>query len=251
MYARNYSQAEFRRWEKTMKSEKQNLPSASTLKRKRVDLDKARKYAFTNVWWNKTMRLRLACALTYICPISRRLLQEEVDAIIQEKAKIVPTAKNLSRERVKLLYAKDQLAQDGLDASHVTSKLHKIDSIIEEMKPAKVDVWAKLNERNRKRNVAEGSQAEILARSDKVKGSARTGNDPFARIKAVPTQIFETPSGEDGLVGPSTSPIKQQPSPHVIDGDGRSTNGHVTMETATTHNAGASSFDSLFDDIDI
>ena len=116
--------------------------------------------------------------------------------------------KNLIREKVELMNEKEQLSQSDADTSRLARKLNEIDSLIgEKTSSASLDIWSKLNERNRRMNVSEGSQAERIARTEKSKVSK---SNPFARIKAVSTHIFVTHGSDNKDMDP-TSPATTEP----------------------------------------
>jgi hypothetical protein len=115
---------------------------------------------------------------------------------------------------VELINKKEQMSQRGEDVSRLSAKIDELSGMIEEAATSNsLDSWTKLNERNRRKNLTEGSEAERVARTEKA-STSKSGLDPFARIKAVPTHVFVTPNAneEQSPVSPASA---GPPSPHA------------------------------------
>jgi hypothetical protein len=151
--------------------EKQRIPSLAEVDRHKRDLIEANNHVFTS---------------------------EEIDEIIREKQNSVPMPRNLAIEKLNLIAKMEEAETNGdFDAvMEYKSLINQID--MESADPnylalgnkepqKKVDIWARLNARNRKLNLQEGREAEKIAREQKLL-SQKTGKglNPFARIKVNP-----------------------------------------------------------------
>ena len=197
------TQSEFDRWLATMRHDKQRLPTHTEIQAASTALTEARQHVYTH---------------------------EEIDEIVRKKEQVYNVPKNLVMEKIELVAkwetAKAMAENEAPDADEFlkeearreADKLHQriqaisralgepssTDSPASESHPPRgnggADVWSELNERNRRKNLEEGSLAERLARQAQAKdahgspgGKSKRTADPFARIKSVPTHVFVTP----------------------------------------------------------
>lgn len=148
---------------------------------------------------------------------NRVLTSTEIDYMVNEKQKLGKVSVPLARQKLLLITEKEKAVEEDRhdEAAHIAAKLNRLESVASAEKNSSYsglstggqstkDVWAQLNERNRKINREEAARAERLAkleRADPTKDSKPA--DPFARIKAISTHNFSMPG--PGVVSPIES----------------------------------------------
>ncbi|KAI9144050.1 hypothetical protein BKA69DRAFT_1036404 [Paraphysoderma sedebokerense] len=134
----DFTMREFRRWKMTMETDKLRLPSKQAVLERKTIISRAINHVFTN---------------------------EEITAMLQLKKSIQQVPKNIASTKADLLRLKSaaQAQGDLEEANRLNEEISKLDLVSEERKRkvnAKLEVWSKLNERNRKINEIESRQAE-------------------------------------------------------------------------------------------
>lgn len=199
-----FTEQEFERWFKVMSVEKQRVISKNLVNQRQETLEQARTRAYT---------------------------EDEVSQMVAERQKHFSVPTNLAMKKVQLENELAHAREVG-DHESVQELSGKVQDIAYQMETGeqdkKVDVWAKLNERNRLKNLHDVSQAEQITRQERIgainetsrtKKSAATAAakfDPFARIKAAPTQIFTEQELLDKESGETTPMEDRRSSLHAI-----------------------------------
>ncbi|KAI3634357.1 hypothetical protein MIR68_007961 [Amoeboaphelidium protococcarum] len=248
------TQHEYDRWVAVMKSEKCRFQSEIEIQRLRDGIHEAVHHVFTD---------------------------EEINYMIQEKKKIAGESQNLLAEKVRLVALRDEADSMGqservielnVQIRQITEYLEDPDSsylsfqAYTEMKrdqvikpsPSKKDVWAQLNEKNRRKNMEEVSRAEEKLKKERYEKlmNGKGANDPFARIKSRSIMnVSPQPQIQNG-----TSADKQS----LIDSSAKGAGAGVLSPTAHTvvdaakangnHSqipAAASSFEEYLQEVDI
>jgi hypothetical protein len=125
-------------------------------------------------------------------------IQEEIDWIIAERKKVMPSTAVITRHD--MLLNADNLLQPG-EPSPVEQIEH--------------DKLRLLNQRNRLLNLKEADQAERIAREQRLKGKSGGNRDPFARIRGnrVEETKDEAPTPEEKLASPVLSDSRRSSLP--------------------------------------
>lgn len=186
------TESEYNRWVSTMKNEKQRFVSITEIDRLHEQLQSALNHTFTD---------------------------EEINFMVELKKKTFSVPRNLTMEKVNLLGLKAKAEEEGdtYEAERLENELKNIDEQLGDPRifdggDMNKDVWNSLNQRNRLKNLEEGSKAEKKARQERLEKqiSGRSKVDPFARIKSVPTHVFVTPGpGNEVKNGPSNDSTQE------------------------------------------
>ncbi|KAF9094928.1 RNA polymerase-associated protein rtf1 [Mortierella sp. AD031] len=157
-----FTEDEFRRFEIQLRSDKTDIPTQDHVERKRKDIDAAKAYALNDREVNEILEMKKQLKQGRLNPIVHRTILE------QQKM--------------------EQSTEDGaLEIEEQLQRLRDTEANQKDMRADKLDVWAALNERNRKLNKATGREAEgRFAQEKKLKGTTGKDIDPFARRKTVP-----------------------------------------------------------------
>ncbi|KAG0380377.1 hypothetical protein BGX24_008722 [Mortierella sp. AD032] len=163
-----FTEDEFRRFEIQLRSDKVEIPTQDHVERKRKDVDHAKSYVLNSNEVQDILELKKQLKQGRLNPIVHRTILEQ-------------------RKMDQGSNAEDNFEIDlqlqALKESELAQKDNRAD---------KLDVWAALNERNRKLNRSTGREAEgRFAQEKKLKGSGKNDIDPFARRKTVPRLIYE------------------------------------------------------------
>lgn len=160
------SKNEWERYEKTMKAEGEPLISLDQTKKRKKQLEKERTHIATNA---------------------------EIDLMIQKKNQFRKGPINSASEKIRLKneLANAELADDLEAIRSIRASLSKFDEADAQQqiaKEEKMEMFSKLNARNRLANFEEGREAEKIANQEKKqKGDAEY--DPFARRKTAPKHV--------------------------------------------------------------
>ncbi|KAG0213440.1 hypothetical protein BGX33_002884 [Mortierella sp. NVP41] len=162
-----FTEDEFRRFEIQLRSDKTDIPTQDHVERKRKDIDAAKAYALNDREVNEILEMKKQLKQGRLNPIVHRTILE------QQKM--------------------EQSTEDGaLEIEEQLQRLRDTEANQKDMRADKLDVWAALNERNRKLNKATGREAEgRFAQEKKLKGTTGKDIDPFARRKTVPRLVYE------------------------------------------------------------
>lgn len=177
--------------------------------------------------------------------------------MLKEKQEVLNLPKSWAREKAALLHKQEELTRDGVDAADVQYEIQRIDEVVKEsVASTKLDVWSKLNERNRKMNLTEGSQAEVIARESRIKTAGKANMDPFARIKVVPTHVFTTPGPANYTVAESPLDKSGETTPFAKETGGADVTllspAYERQDLTKAANTNADGvFDDLFAEVDI
>ncbi|KAF9585712.1 RNA polymerase-associated protein rtf1, partial [Lunasporangiospora selenospora] len=165
----SFSEDEFRRYEITLRNDKLDLATLEHVENKKQDIQAAKEYVLTSKEVEDIIEYKKQMKQGRLNPIvHRNILQQQMMVQSQEEAE----------ETVRRLQALKE-------AEHA----HK------DMRADKLDVWAKLNERNRNLNRTSGRQAEerqALEKKSKTGGNIMV--DPFARRKTTPRMYYDNMS---------------------------------------------------------
>ena len=161
-------ESEFTRWLRTMSAEHVPVPLFSEIQRVQKLLVSARSHIFTN---------------------------QEIDAMIQHRNQYFPVQRNLANRKLQLIASLQEAKTNGHQES-VSTLQRELDDVAqtisdrhsEKYDGSKAQLWAQLNERNRKKNLEDGRSAELRLREEKhqLQKQGKT-LDPFARIRAAET----------------------------------------------------------------
>ncbi|KAF9363730.1 hypothetical protein BGX34_003458 [Mortierella sp. NVP85] len=164
-----FTEDEFRRYESVMRAEKIDLVTQEHVENKRKDIDHAKEYVLTDKEVEAILELKRQMKQGRLNPIVHRTILEQ-----QKMAQSQEEAEETERRLQELKEA--ELAQKNSRSD-------------------KLDLWAKLNERNRTLNRTSGREAEgRMAQQKKQKGSGTRDLDPFARRKTVPKIFYDNVS---------------------------------------------------------
>ncbi|KAG0220490.1 hypothetical protein BGX31_010949 [Mortierella sp. GBA43] len=189
-----FTEDEFRRYESVLRSEKLDISTQDHVENKRKDIERAKEYVLTDKEVEAILELKRQMKQGRLNPIVHRTILEQ-----QKMAQTQEEAEETERRLQELKEA--ELAQRSLRSNN------------------KLDVWAKLNERNRNLNRSSGREAgERLAQQNKQKGPNMRDQDPFARRKTVPKIFYDnvsspaSPSNKDSGAS-SPTPGNSTPAP--------------------------------------
>ncbi|KAG0330549.1 RNA polymerase-associated protein rtf1 [Dissophora globulifera] len=195
----NFTEDEFRRYETVLRTEKLDIVTHDHVENKRKDIDHAKEYVLSDKEVEEIIELKKLMKQGRLNPIVHRTILEQ-QKMSQSHEEAEETERRLQELR------ESELAQRDLRSD-------------------KLDIWAKLNEKNRILNRSSGREAEgKQAMAKKQKGSTTRDVDPFARRKTTPRIFYDnmsvpgTPS-ENADSGASTpaagSPAIVLPTPTV------------------------------------
>lgn len=164
-----FTEDEFRRYESVLRAEKIDLVTQDHVENKRKDIDHAKEYVLSDKEVEAILELKRQMKQGRLNPVMHRTILEQ-----QMMAQSHEEAEETERRLQELKEA--ELAQKSLRSD-------------------KLDLWAKLNERNRNLNRTSGREAEgRMAQQKKEKGSSTRDVDPFARRKTVPKIFYDNVS---------------------------------------------------------
>ncbi|KAG0036655.1 RNA polymerase-associated protein rtf1 [Podila clonocystis] len=183
-----FTEDEFRRYEITLKNDGVDMVTLDHVENKRKDIQYAREYVLTTKDVEQILETKKEMKQGRLNPIVHRtILEQQKMSQSEEDA--------LETERRLLALKESELAQ-------------------RDMRADKLDVWAKLNERNRTINRKEGRQAEErLAAEKKTKGAVGKDVDPFARRKTMPRLVYDDISS--AAATPTSNPDSGTSSPQL------------------------------------
>ncbi|KAF9927900.1 RNA polymerase-associated protein rtf1 [Linnemannia zychae] len=162
-----FTEDEFRRFEIQLKSDKVDLPTQDHIERKRKDIEHAKAYVLN------------ATEVQEILEIKKQLKQGRLNPIVH---RTILEQKKMDQSN----------SEDAFEIDMQLQALKESELAQQDKRADKLDVWAQLNERNRKLNRSAGREAEgRTAQERKLKGTGKNEIDPFARRKTVPRMIYE------------------------------------------------------------
>eukprot|EP00842_Homolaphlyctis_polyrhiza_P005311 jgi/Hompol1/5781/HPOL_004689-RA len=162
-----FSEAEWHRYEQTLKVEKLPVPTHEHIRRKQLVLKRAREHIFTN---------------------------EEISEIIRRKKAFNKNPANVALERLRLQQKLDA-AIESKDQAQIDSLQKRISELAEaadqkfKSDTAHLELFDKLNEKRRENNFKYGREAEKTAMQQR-KQKGTTDYDPFARRKTAPMHVI-------------------------------------------------------------
>ncbi|KAF9192387.1 RNA polymerase-associated protein rtf1 [Haplosporangium sp. Z 767] len=164
----SFTSDEYRRFEITLRAEKVDMPTLDQVERKRKDIEHAKEYILSAKEVEEIIELKKQMKQGRLNPIVHRTIleQQKMTQSLEEAEETERQLRELRELRESELAQKDQRSE-------------------------KLDIWAKLNERNRKLNRTAGREAEERqAKEKKMKGMSGKDLDPFARRKTTPRLIY-------------------------------------------------------------
>ncbi|KAF9161976.1 RNA polymerase-associated protein rtf1 [Actinomortierella ambigua] len=163
-----FTHDEFRRFEVQMTQDKLEMVDIDQVERKKKDIQHARDYVMTDKEIEDMIALKRAMNQGKLNPIVHRNILEQQKSTFQTEEEIEEAERQLQQLRQQEVAAKDRRSDQ-------------------------LDVWARLNERNRTINRTEGRQAEgRQATARKQRSAAGKDNfDPFARLRTIPKMVHE------------------------------------------------------------
>ncbi|KAG0223312.1 hypothetical protein BGW42_005985 [Actinomortierella wolfii] len=163
-----FTQDEFRRFEAQSMQDKVDMVDVDHIERKKKDLQHARDYVMTDKEIEDMIALKRAMNQGKLNPIVHRNILEQQKSTLQTEEEIEEAERQLQQLRQQEIAARDRRADQ-------------------------LDVWARLNERNRTINRTEGRQAEERQASARKQRSAagKDNFDPFARLRTIPKMVHE------------------------------------------------------------
>jgi acetyl-CoA carboxylase beta subunit len=147
----------------TCKTEKISLPTKQAIKRKKEDLKEIKEHVFT---------------------------EDEITNMIQKKRElniVGNTTMEHFRLQNELEAAKFTGDQDKIE--ELEKQIEELDSLHEPSRTASADLIARLNAKNKEKDLQEGQKAELKALVIKRKQGV-SESDPFARRKTQPVHII-------------------------------------------------------------
>ncbi|KAF9407350.1 RNA polymerase-associated protein rtf1, partial [Podila epigama] len=186
-----FTEDEFRRYELTLRNDNIDLVTLDHVENKRKDIQHARDYVLSNKDVEDIIELKKQMNQGRLNPIVHRTILE------QQKM--------------------TQSEEDAEETERRLQALKEAEAAQRDLRSDKLDVWAKLNERNRTINRKEGRQAEErLAAEKRVKGVVGKDNvDPFARRKTVPRLVYDgvsSSAADTPTSNPDSGTSSPQPS---------------------------------------
>ncbi|CAG8599016.1 5147_t:CDS:10 [Diversispora eburnea] len=161
-----FDQSEFDRWIKTMKSQNISLPLKEEVLRKRKDIQDARGYV---------------------------LSEQDVESIVRKKQSLRGGEPiDLFTQKTTLVTQKNMAEAQGnfKEAQDCAARLNEIDKLIGvASRDTKQDTWARVNERNRLKNLEDSRLAEEIARQKK--------KAEVIPRKSVKTGFYDSPSHKE------------------------------------------------------
>ncbi|KAI1294995.1 RNA polymerase-associated protein rtf1 [Mortierella claussenii] len=190
----NFTEDEFRRFENVLKAEKSNMATMDHVENKRRDIEHAKEYVLT------------AAEVEEIIELKKQMKQGRLNPIVHRTI--------LEQQKM------SQSQEEAEETERRLRELKETEMAQRDMRSDKLDVWAKLNERNRTLNRSSGREAESKqAIQKKQKGTTSLRDlDPFARRKTTPRIFYDnmstpgTPS-ENPDSGTSTPSVAAASSP--------------------------------------
>ncbi|KAF9111028.1 RNA polymerase-associated protein rtf1 [Mortierella sp. AM989] len=192
----NFTEDEFRRYENVLKAEKADMVTMDHVEAKRKAIDNAKEYVLSSKEVEDIIELKKQMKQGRLNPIVHRTILEQ-----QKMSQSLEEAEETERRLQEL--KETELAQRDLRAD-------------------KLDIWAKLNERNRSMNRSSGREAEgKQAIKKKQEGTLARDIDPFARRKTTPRIFYDDLSAsatppENPDSGTSTPATGAAGSPLII-----------------------------------
>lgn len=190
-----FTEDEFRRYELTLRNDKVDLVTLEHVENKRKDIDHATHYTLSAKEVEDIIEYKKEMKQGRLNPIVHRTILEQ-QMSVQSREEAEETERRLQALK------ETELAQRDLRSD-------------------KLDVWAKLNERNRTLNRSSGREAEErLTKELRAKGTAGKDVDPFARRKTTPRLVYDmslpgTPS-ENADSGKSSPAIPAAATPTAV-----------------------------------
>ncbi|KAG0056435.1 RNA polymerase-associated protein rtf1 [Gryganskiella cystojenkinii] len=190
-----FTEEEFRRFEIVLRTDKTDMVTLEHVENKKKDLEHAANYTLSNKEVEDIIELKQQMKQGRLNPIVHRTILEQ-QMSLQSREEAEETERRLQELKQTELNQKDLRAD-------------------------KLDVWAKLNERNRNLNRTSGREAEErLTKVNRAKGTEGKDVDPFARRKTVPKMVYEmslpgTPS-EAADSGKSTPAVATPPAATAV-----------------------------------
>ncbi|KAF8935784.1 RNA polymerase-associated protein rtf1 [Dissophora ornata] len=194
----SFTEDEFRRYESVLRNEKIDIVAQDHVENKRKDVERAKEYVLTDKEVEDIIELKKQMKQGRLNPIVHRTILE------QQKM--------------------SQSLEEAEETERRLQELKETEMSQRDLRSDKLDVWAKLNERNRSLNRSSGREAEgRQAIAKKQKGSTLRDVDPFARRKTTPRIFYDmstprTPSenpDSNASTPPSGSPVVVIPVPTV------------------------------------
>ncbi|KAF9907244.1 RNA polymerase-associated protein rtf1 [Lobosporangium transversale] len=185
----NFTEDEFRRYESVLKAEKVDMATMDHVENKRRDIEHAKDYVLTAKEVEEILELKKQMKQGRLNPVVHRTILE------QQKM--------------------SQSQEDAEETERRLQELKRAEIAQKDMRSDKLDVWAKLNERNRNLNRSSGREAENkLAVEKKAKSTSGMRDlDPFARRKTTPRIFYDMSTPTPGT--PSENPDSGRSSPSV------------------------------------
>ncbi|CAG8529275.1 12123_t:CDS:10, partial [Dentiscutata heterogama] len=164
-----FEQSEFDRWTVTMKIKKFDLPTKEAIMKKKEQIKSADEYI---------------------------LSEQDVDIMIKQKQTLRGGVEpiNLLTEKTTLVTQKNLAIAQGnaKEAQNYASRLAEIDRILSETsRSQKQDTWARVNERNRLKNLEDSRRAEEEARKSRKE---------FIPRKSIKTSVTDSPTSKSNGV---------------------------------------------------
>jgi RNA polymerase-associated protein RTF1 len=161
-----FTEDEFRRYEMALRNDKVDMVMLEQVENKRKDIDHATHYTLSAKEVEDIIEYKKLMKQGRLNPIVHRTILEQ-QMSVQSREEAEETERRLQALK------ESELAQRDLRAD-------------------KLDVWAKLNEKNRTLNRSSGREAEErLAKELRAKGTAGKDVDPFARRKTTPRLVYD------------------------------------------------------------
>ncbi|OXA60255.1 RNA polymerase-associated protein RTF1 homolog [Folsomia candida] len=170
------TEAEFSHWKQRMEQNQVSLPTLTDIKNKEKEIKEAMEY---------------------------QLEEEDIEAIINEKAKFKSGPVNFAARKAQLMKERDQAAQAGEDekASELSGQIAVLDeraTVLDKVRTSTISSISYINQRNRQRNVEEAEKA-ILEELKVNKG--KKVEDPFTRRTTKPRIVSKPTAIANGLNG--------------------------------------------------
>ncbi|KAF9433839.1 RNA polymerase-associated protein rtf1 [Entomortierella beljakovae] len=163
----NFTEDEFRRYENVLKAEKAELVTLDHVEDRRKAIDNAKDYVLSSKEVEDIIELKKQMKQGRLNPIVHRTILEQ-QKMTQSQEEAEETERQLQELK------ETELAQ-------------------RDVRSDKLDIWAKLNERNRTLNRSSGREAEEKLAIKKKQSSTGASNvDPFARRKTTPRIFYDS-----------------------------------------------------------
>lgn len=217
-----FTESEFFKWKETCALQGISLPTFEEIDLKTKDIKEAMVYEFK---------------------------EEDIEKIIREKERFKQTPYNYAMKKANLMRERDAANCRGDDevATRLNSELNELEeraSELDKARTASISSISYINDRNRKRNVAEAEKA-IMEEIKATKG--RTVDDPFTRRSTKPRMVYKPDEADGPEVIPEVATHSVRPAEKISTSNEKENSQKVPKKQSTEDLFSAHNFDITID----